>query len=148
MLQSLSTRESREVHSDSSGALFSPSIVAALGTFTAPQSLLLSTPPYVLTFIATLGTAWLSDKWKKRGIFNLFWSVIAGIGYILLIAIPIQYPGPRYFAVFLTVMSTGPLIACTISWTGELYIYIADLRRHVGRTLQKSYRYGSGLLRG
>ena len=101
-----------------SGALFSPSIVAALGTFNATTSLLLSTPPYVLTFIATLGTAWLSDKYKRRGIFNMFWSVIAGIGYILLISIPTQYPGPRYFSVFLTVMSTGPLIACTISWTG------------------------------
>ncbi|KAL1408170.1 hypothetical protein Q8F55_004975 [Vanrija albida] len=103
-----------------SQSLFSPSIVASLGTWKPAQSLLLSVPPYVLAFITTMGTAYLSDKWFKRGIFNMFWSTIAVIGYILLVAIPPnKVPGVRYFAVFLTTMAIAPMIGTTITWTGN-----------------------------
>lgn len=72
-------------------SLFTPSIIAALGRFSIPQSLLLSTPrksdegnsavgvgshsssAYVLCFITTLATAWWSDRYRSRGVPLIFW---------------------------------------------------------------------------
>ncbi|WRT65182.1 uncharacterized protein IL334_002125 [Kwoniella shivajii] len=101
--------------------LFSPTIIAALGRFTTPQSLLLSTPPYVLAFITTMTTAYLSDRSGKRGIFLMFWSAMAAIGYLLFLVIPKRYPGALYFAVFLTTCSIAPCIATTIVWSGNTF---------------------------
>lgn len=72
----------------------------------------------MLCFITTCVTAYLSDKYRRRGVFLMFWSAIAMIGFIILLAVPISQPGVLYFAVFLAVMSVGPLIATCISWTG------------------------------
>lgn len=105
-------------------ALFAPTVIASLGTFTRPQSLLLSTPPYVVCFFTTIGTAVLSDKYKRRAPFLIFWSIICAIGYILLMAIPPSIPGAKYFAVFVATAGAGPMIATTISWTGESNFFI------------------------
>ncbi|ODO02987.1 hypothetical protein I350_05831 [Cryptococcus amylolentus CBS 6273] len=99
-----------------SGSLFTPTIIAKLGTYTIPQSLLLSVPPYVLMFITTMGTAWLSDKYRRPGFFLMGWSLVGAIGYLMLLTIPIRYPGALYFAVFVSSAAVGPLIATTISW--------------------------------
>ena len=75
-----------------SGSLFSPTIIAALGRFSTPDSLLLSSPrkypafgdfssirpersiiAYVLMFITTVGTAYLSDRFRNRGFFLMGW---------------------------------------------------------------------------
>ncbi|OCF34043.1 hypothetical protein I316_04390 [Kwoniella heveanensis BCC8398] len=104
-----------------SQSLFSPTIIAALGRFTTPQSLLLSTPPYVLAFITTMTTAYFSDKTGKRGIFLMFWSSMAAIGYLLFLTIPIKHSGALYFAVFLTTCSIAPCIATTIVWSGNTF---------------------------
>lgn len=129
-----------------SQSLFSPTIVAALGKWTRSQSLLLTTPrrslpllprpcaeprltpfsllplpAYVLAFFTTVGTALLGDRWQMRGPLMMFWSALASIGYIILIATPITKPGVLYFAVFLTVSSIAPGIATTIAWVGSNY---------------------------
>nr|XP_018265893.1 uncharacterized protein I303_02269 [Kwoniella dejecticola CBS 10117]OBR88051.1 hypothetical protein I303_02269 [Kwoniella dejecticola CBS 10117] len=104
-----------------SGSLFTPTIIAYLGKFTVSQSLLLSTPPYVLMFITTMGTAWLSDKYQRRGFFLMGWSLVGAIGYLLLLTIPIRYPGGLYAAVFISSAAVGPLIATTIAWTGNTF---------------------------
>ncbi|OXC66800.1 hypothetical protein C367_02566 [Cryptococcus neoformans Ze90-1] len=104
-----------------SQSLFSPTIIASLGSWTTAQSLLLSTPPYVLAFITTMVTAVFSDRWGKRGFFLMFWSALAAIGYLLFITIPVEFPGARYFAVFLTTCSIAPCIATTIVWSGNTF---------------------------
>ncbi|OXG27858.1 hypothetical protein C367_02538 [Cryptococcus neoformans Ze90-1] len=104
-----------------SGSLFTPTIIAYLGEFTISQSLLLSVPPYVLMFITTMTTAFLSDKFKRRGFFLMGWSIIGVIGYLLLLTIPIRYPGALYFAVYVSSAAAGPLIATTIAWTGNTW---------------------------
>ncbi|WWC67492.1 uncharacterized protein I206_101400 [Kwoniella pini CBS 10737] len=104
-----------------SQSLFSPTIIAALGKFTKAQSLLLSTPPYVLAFITTMATAYFSDRTGKRGFFLMFWSAMAAIGYLLFLVIPIRYPGGLYFAVFLTTCSIAPCIATVIVWSGNTF---------------------------
>ncbi|WVQ76646.1 hypothetical protein IAR50_006320 [Cryptococcus sp. DSM 104548] len=99
-----------------SGSLFTPTIIAYLGTYTISQSLLLSVPPYVLMFITTMTTAWVSDKYRRRGFFLMGWSLVGALGYLMLLTIPIRYPGALYFAVFVSSAAVGPLIATTISW--------------------------------
>jgi phosphate/sulfate permease len=37
-------------------------------------------------------TAVLSDKYKRRAVFLMFWSALIAIAYILLLTIPIKYP--------------------------------------------------------
>ncbi|WOO84993.1 putative transporterc [Vanrija pseudolonga] len=100
-----------------SQSMFAPSIVASLGTWTRPQSLLLSVPPYIIAFGTTLGTAWLSDKWLKRGIFNMFWGTLAVVGYVILMVT--HNAGAKYFAVFFTTLAIAPMISNTIVWTGN-----------------------------
>jgi hypothetical protein len=75
----------------------------------------------VLCFCTTLATAFLSDKYKRRGFFLMFWSLVCCIGYAILLAVPISKPGVQYFAVFITTMAVGPLIATTISWTANTW---------------------------
>ncbi|KAJ9094655.1 hypothetical protein QFC19_007868 [Naganishia cerealis] len=95
-------------------SIFTPTIIASLGKWSAPQSLLLSTPPYVFAFITTMVTAYFSDKMGKRAVFLMFWSFMGVVGYILLITIPFSRPGALYFAVFLTIGSAAPCTATTI----------------------------------
>ncbi|OCF76535.1 hypothetical protein I204_02232 [Kwoniella mangroviensis CBS 8886] len=102
-------------------SLFTPTIIAYLGKFSISASLLLSTPPYVLMFITTIGTAFLSDRYQRRGFFLMGWSLVGATGYLLLLTIPIRYPGALYAAVYVASSAVGPLIATTISWTGNTF---------------------------
>jgi len=79
------------------------------------------TPAYVLCFISTLTTAYFSDKYKRRGFFLMGWSVVICIGYAMLLGVPTTQPGVQYFAIFISTMAAGPLIATTISWTANTW---------------------------
>lgn len=85
------------------------------------QLLLIDRLAYVIGFITTLGTAYLSDKYKRRGIFLMFWSAVCALGYILLMVLPRSVPGVHYFAVFIATAGAAPMIATTISWTGNTW---------------------------
>lgn len=77
---------------------------------------------YVIGFITTLGTAYLSDKYRRRAPFLMFWSAIATLGYVLLMALPSgKVPGVHYFALFIATAGAAPMIATTISWTGNTW---------------------------
>jgi MFS family permease len=94
-------------------ALFTPSIIKALG-YTNANANLLSVPPYVLGFITTLLTAFASDKLKIRGPFLIGWMSLVVVGYIILISH--VSVGVKYFAIFLTVAGVSPSIATAITW--------------------------------
>ncbi|KAF7985053.1 hypothetical protein HWV62_8899 [Athelia sp. TMB] len=61
-------------------ALFLPTIVGALG-FSANRTQLLSVGPFATAFALTLVVAYLSDRYKTRGIPAAFTSILAVIGY-------------------------------------------------------------------
>ncbi|ORY88082.1 major facilitator superfamily domain-containing protein [Leucosporidium creatinivorum] len=114
-------------------ALFVPTIIANLGTFTRPQAMLLSTPPYFLAFFVTLASALYSDRIGHRGYFNVFWMSVAALGYIILLAVdPRKHPAPAYFAVFLAVTGVAPCISGTITWCGN----------NIGPTLKRATGMG------
>jgi hypothetical protein len=51
----------------------------------------------------------------------MFWSAFATLGYILLMVIPRSSPGAQYFALFMATAGAAPMIATTISWTGNTW---------------------------
>jgi MFS family permease len=57
---------------------------------------LLTVPPNMAAFFLVLVATYLSDRYKRRGIFMLVGATVAIVGYIMLIATPrplIQYGG-------------------------------------------------------
>jgi hypothetical protein len=67
---------------------------------------------------------WYVSAWCDIGVVGLISSrsLVAVIGYAILLGINVKKnPGVAYFAVFLTVAATGPLIATTISWTANTW---------------------------
>lgn len=52
----------------------------------------------------------------------MFWSVVGIIGYAILLGLDVKrHAGALYFAIFLVAAAVGPLIACTITWTGNTW---------------------------
>lgn len=83
----------------------------------------------------------------------MFWSTICALGYILLMVLPRSVPGVHYFAVFIATAGAAPMIATTISWTGNTWgnsnhykKAIAMGESHSSRSLQsladRARRYG------
>lgn len=97
-------------------ALFTPSIIAALG-FTNAAANLLSAAPYALGFITTLLTGYLSDKAGVRGPFIIGWMTITVIGYAIVLTN--VHAAVKYFAIFLCVMGISPCVATAITWVGN-----------------------------
>lgn len=101
-------------------ALFTPTIVASLGTFTLPQSQLLSTPPYFLAFGTTMLTAVWSDRIGRRGAFMIFWMSWTILGYIIVISVdPTQNPAAAYVGIFFAISGVAPCISTCITWCGN-----------------------------
>ncbi|SDA02901.1 BZ3500_MvSof-1268-A1-R1_Chr11-1g03208 [Microbotryum saponariae] len=101
-------------------SLFTPTIIAALGTYSKSQASLLSTPPFFLGFLTTIISALYSDRLGHRGFFNVFWLSIVVIGFILLLVLnPVHSPKVAYFSLFLCVGGLCPCIANSIAWIGN-----------------------------
>ncbi|CAO1632161.1 unnamed protein product [Sympodiomycopsis kandeliae] len=99
-------------------ALFTPQIIQDL-KFTGASANLMSVPPYVLGFLTTVVSAFLSDRFLVRAPFLVFWMGIVTIGYIILICD--VSAGVKYFALFLTVSGSAPSIATCITFIGGNY---------------------------
>lgn len=83
-----------------SGSLFIPTILRQLG-WTAVKAQVMSIPIYAVALVSTLTVAFVSDKLKHRYCFIIGGSLIATIGYIILLNMLSVKVGVRYFAVFL-----------------------------------------------
>ncbi|KAH8885715.1 MFS general substrate transporter [Thozetella sp. PMI_491] len=98
--------------------LFTPTIIAGLGTFNKQQSNGLSAPPYLFTFILTLTVAWISDRVRMRGPFIVLFATTASIGFLLLAVT--EGAAPRYVGVFLAITSFID-IAILLPWMSNLH---------------------------
>ncbi|KAF2107374.1 retrograde regulation protein 2 [Lophiotrema nucula] len=85
-------------------AFFFPIVLRQGMGFSYALSQILSSPPYVFTIIASLGTAWLSDRIKLRWPILIFHSFTAIVG--LLIILYTKPPGVRYLGMFLATFGT------------------------------------------
>lgn len=97
----------------SSLPVFLPSIIEDMG-FTAVTAQGLSAPPYFLSFLATLFASWIADRTQQRGITVIIFSIIGGVGYVILATT--HNVGARYFAVYVAAFGVFPVIACLLPW--------------------------------
>lgn len=96
-------------------SIFLPSIIRDLGwSTTVVQTQLYSVPPYIAAAFLTILVGWLADRTRTRGIYNIICSLIAAVGFIMLIAT--KSPGIRYAGTFLGALGIYPCISNTITW--------------------------------
>jgi len=93
---------------------FLPTILTDLH-WTATKAQLLTVPPYVLACIWAILISYISDRIRKRGVFIMTHTVVAMIGYIILITEK-HRAGVKYFAVFLAALGAFPLGPFFLSW--------------------------------
>ncbi|OTA56286.1 MFS general substrate transporter [Hypoxylon sp. EC38] len=98
----------------SSLPVFLPTILQNMG-FTAINAQGLSAPPYFLSFMVCILTTWIADKTRQRGLMIIGLSLVAGVGYILLLAC--KSVAVRYFGVFLAAAGVFPAISNILPWT-------------------------------
>ncbi|KAI8653872.1 MFS domain-containing protein [Fusarium sp. Ph1] len=98
-------------------SLFLPTIIKDLG-YKAAVAQLLTIPPYALAFLTTLGVAIVSEKLGQRALFIAGSSVVAAIGYIILLANtnPTARPGVSYLGTFFAAAGIYPATALVLSW--------------------------------
>lgn len=75
-------------------------------------------PPYALAFLTTLGVAIISEKLGRRALFIAGSSLVAAIGYIILLANtnPTARPGVSYLGTFFAAAGIYPATALVLSW--------------------------------
>ncbi|KAI9491294.1 major facilitator superfamily domain-containing protein [Zychaea mexicana] len=98
-----------------------PSIIAGMGAWSQDVSLALTTPPYVLACIFTFLGCWSSDKLFERGYHNLVGVVIRMMGLLMLMFVPDNNYGARYFAVCIAVASSYMNLPIKVAWYTNNY---------------------------
>ncbi|KAI2780379.1 putative MFS transporter [Daldinia loculata] len=98
----------------SSLPVFLPSILQNMG-FTAINAQGLSAPPYFLSFMVCIVTTAIADKTRQRGFMIIGLSLVAGVGYVLLLTC--KSVAVRYFGVFLAAAGVFPAISNILPWT-------------------------------
>jgi MFS family permease len=145
-------------------SLFLPSIITSL-KFTAAQAQLLTVPPYAIAFLTTLSVAIASEKLRLRAPFIIGSSVVAIIGYIILLTAT-NKPGVSYLGTIFAAAGIYPATAITLAWPANnvsgqtkratanaLQISIGNLGAVLGTQLYRTetaprYRLGHGFALG
>jgi cyanate permease len=98
-------------------SLFLPTIIRDMG-YTAAQSQLLTIPPYAVATVFTIFWAILSERYARRAPFIFTTSVIAIIGYVILLANtnPKARPGVSYVGTFFAAIGIYPSVALVLCW--------------------------------
>ncbi|KAG7531750.1 hypothetical protein FFLO_04119 [Filobasidium floriforme] len=94
---------------------FFPSIVKSLG-YDRNKTLLLTAPPYLFAFFASLGVAVSSSKLEERGLHIAIPMLISTLGNILVIALPDTNIAGRYTAMFMLTMGSYCAFNLSFSW--------------------------------
>lgn len=97
----------------SSLPVFLPTILRDMG-FTAINAQGLSAPPYFASFLVTVATTYIADRFGQRGFMVAGLATTGAIGYVLLAAC--KPVGVRYFGAFLASCGVFPAIANILPW--------------------------------
>jgi cyanate permease len=102
----------------SSMPVFLPTIITEMG-YSSTTSQALSAPPYMLSFIIVLLTAYLSDRSKARSPFIILHASLAAGGYTLIfLAGLLGLPGwIRYLGVYPATAGFFSCVTLIITWT-------------------------------
>jgi sugar phosphate permease len=104
-------------------SLFLPTIISAMG-YTKVNANLMSVPPNVAAFLTVILVTYLSDKYKRRGVFMLSGATLSIVGYIMLISS--ARPLTQYGGTFLVGAGIFPTAPIVMGWlannTGPHYV--------------------------
>lgn len=96
--------------------------------FTSIDAQGLTAPPYFMSFLVCIGTTYLADRVRQRGLIIAGLSIMGGVGYILLATV--RTVAVRYLGVFLAAAGVFPAIANILPWV--LNNQGTDTKRGVG----------------
>ncbi|KAL4802454.1 major facilitator superfamily domain-containing protein [Aspergillus unguis] len=117
-------------------SFFLPSIIQDLG-YTSSTAQLLTVPIYITAAVVAVVSAWMSDRYKKRSPFVLFFMCLIAIGYIIVLASSDRgVPGVVYFGVFVAAVGLYPAFPGNVTWisvnlAGD-YKRAAGMAMHIG----------------
>ncbi|KAI6118875.1 major facilitator superfamily domain-containing protein [Pisolithus croceorrhizus] len=94
-------------------AFFEPTIVAGLG-YAGRQAQLMSVPPFVLAFLASMISAFISDRYGCRGLTVIFFSFWCIIGFSMFYATTSQHA--QYASLFFSVAGAYAVAPAVITW--------------------------------
>ncbi|KAK2728195.1 major facilitator superfamily transporter [Colletotrichum kahawae] len=100
--------------------LFLPTIINDLGWNTntnTMRSQLMTVPPYALAAVFTVFMGYIADRSGRRGIFNVFVSMVGIVGFSIILAT--ESPGIKYIGTCLGVMGLYPCVSNTITWVAN-----------------------------
>ncbi|KAL2869603.1 major facilitator superfamily domain-containing protein [Aspergillus lucknowensis] len=117
-------------------SFFLPSIIQDLG-YTSSTAQLLTVPIYTTAAVVAVFGAWMSDRYKKRSPFILFFMSLIAIGFIIVIASSDRgVPGVVYFGVFVAVVGIYPAFPGNVTWISSNlagdYKRAAGMALHIG----------------
>jgi MFS family permease len=85
--------------------------------YQSTKAQLLSVPPYAVAAVMTIFIGYLADRTHQRGLCNMGVSLIAIIGFAMLLSG--ASPGVQYAGTFLGALGIYPCIANTITWVSN-----------------------------
>ncbi|KAH9057685.1 MFS general substrate transporter [Lactarius vividus] len=97
-------------------ANFTPTIVNALG-HSPNRTQLLTVPPYACSFVFSIVSAYLSDKYKCRGLMATVCALIAATGYAMFLASDDK--NISYGALFLQITGSYGSAPCLLTWNAN-----------------------------
>lgn len=103
---------------------FLPSIINGFG-FTRVRSQLLTVPVTLAGFLSVWIFCIWSDRVRKRGVFLVFLSMTAFVGYLILVIVPSAI-APRLVGLVLISFSIQPMVPLALTW---LYVNTVGLSR-------------------
>lgn len=100
-----------------------PSLVDGMGNWGKAESQALTTPPYIIQFITSIISGWISRKWEiqsnaqvswiknlerwiQRGYQMVLTDLFGVAGFLMLVVVPHHLIAVRYFAVCLAMIGT------------------------------------------
>lgn len=117
-------------------SLFLPSIIRDLG-YSSAQAQLMTIPPYAIAFVATITTAFLSERYHRRAPFILGTTSFAIIGYILLLSD--HRPGISYLGTIFAATGIYPSVALVLAWPANNVS--GQTKRAIANALQIRYKF-------
>lgn len=98
-------------------SLFLPTIISGLGTYDPNTSQLMTVPPYVAACVCCITAGVLSDRWGSRGVFMIFFNVVAIIGFLMQIAT--TNSSVKYAGTFFAACGIYPNVPMGVAWNGN-----------------------------
>lgn len=95
---------------------FFPTLIQELGFHDSTETLLLTSPPYVLALIWALSCAWIADRKQIRSSLAIMSMSIALVGVVITVSLPDVQRWPRYAMTFLITSGTYGVYSTTYTW--------------------------------